>query len=142
MGVTKIKHPNKGHTPNKGQKPMYQGVRYSESPLYINHFKALLITFITFSAHVSTNMLPPTTPPPGNGTFDCNYEGQIIANFTQFRIGALSRYEGVFEVCIGSVLGSVCDIGWNETACPGCLPIGPILIKLIVVAASTAALAS
>ena len=34
-GVTKVKHPNKGHTPNKGQKPMYQGVRYSESPLYI-----------------------------------------------------------------------------------------------------------
>ena len=33
-GVTKVKHPNKGHTPNKGQKPMYQGVRYSESPLY------------------------------------------------------------------------------------------------------------
>ena len=27
-GVTKVKHPNiKGHTPNKGQKPMYQGVR-------------------------------------------------------------------------------------------------------------------
>ena len=33
-GVTKVKHPNKGHTLNKGQKPMYQGVRYSESPLY------------------------------------------------------------------------------------------------------------
>ena len=33
-GVTKVKHPNKGHTPNKGQKPMYQGVRYWESPLY------------------------------------------------------------------------------------------------------------
>ena len=34
-GVTKVKHPNKGHTLNKGQKPMYQGVRYSESPLYM-----------------------------------------------------------------------------------------------------------
>ena len=34
MGVTKVKHLNKGHTPNKGQKPMYQDVRYSESPLY------------------------------------------------------------------------------------------------------------
>ena len=32
--VTKVKHPNKGHTPNKGQRPMYQGVHYSESPLY------------------------------------------------------------------------------------------------------------
>ena len=35
-GVAKLKHPNKGHTPNKGQKPMYQGVRYSESPLYMH----------------------------------------------------------------------------------------------------------
>ena len=33
-GVTKVEHPNKGHTPNKGQKPVYQGVRCSESPLY------------------------------------------------------------------------------------------------------------
>ena len=32
--VTKTKHPNKGHTPNNGQRPMYQSVRYSESPLY------------------------------------------------------------------------------------------------------------
>ena len=37
MGVAKLKHPNKGHTPNKGQKPMYQGVRYSESPLYSDY---------------------------------------------------------------------------------------------------------
>ena len=36
-GVTKVKHPNKGHTPNKGQKPMYQCVRYSESPLYYSY---------------------------------------------------------------------------------------------------------
>ena len=36
LGVTKVKHPNKGHTPNRGQKPMYQGVRFLESPLYIN----------------------------------------------------------------------------------------------------------
>ena len=28
------KHPNKGHTLNKGQRPMYQSVCYSESPLY------------------------------------------------------------------------------------------------------------
>ena len=32
--VTKVKHPNKGHTLNNGQRPMYQGVRYLESPLY------------------------------------------------------------------------------------------------------------
>ena len=42
-GVTKVKHPNKGHTPNKGQKPMYQNVRYSESPLYF--------CFITLRLH-------------------------------------------------------------------------------------------
>ena len=33
VGVTKTKYPNKGRTPNKGQRPMYQSVRYSESPL-------------------------------------------------------------------------------------------------------------
>ena len=31
MGATKV---IKDITPNKGQKPMYQGIRYSESPLY------------------------------------------------------------------------------------------------------------
>ena len=36
VGVTKTKHPNKGHTLNKGQRPMYQSVCYSESPLYIH----------------------------------------------------------------------------------------------------------
>ena len=33
--MTKTKHPNKGHSPNNGQRPMYQSVRYSETPLYI-----------------------------------------------------------------------------------------------------------
>ena len=32
--MTKTKHPNKGHSPNNGQKSMYQSVRYSETPLY------------------------------------------------------------------------------------------------------------
>lgn len=54
-----------------------------------------------------------TISPPGN---ECSYEGQINANFTEIGNGILSRYEGVFEVCIGGVLGSVCDIGWNEAA--------------------------
>jgi hypothetical protein len=53
------------------------------------------------------------TPPPGNG---CSYEGQLSANFTQINNGALGRFEGVIEVCIGGVVGSVCDIGWNEAA--------------------------
>ena len=63
--------------------------------------------------NVNTTVVPPTTPPPGN---DCSYEGQISTNFTQISNGLFSRYEGVFEVCIGGVLGSVCDIGWNEAA--------------------------
>ena len=42
--VTKTKHPNKGHTPNKGQRPMYQSVRYSESPLYTT-YSALVVLF-------------------------------------------------------------------------------------------------
>ena len=33
--MTKTKHPNKGHSPNNGQRPMYQSVRYSETPLYL-----------------------------------------------------------------------------------------------------------
>ena len=33
MNFTKL--PNKGHSLNKGQKPVYQSVRYSESTLYI-----------------------------------------------------------------------------------------------------------
>ncbi len=56
------------------------------------------------------------TPPPGNGTYDCSYEGQLSSNFTQINNGTLGRFEGVIEVCIGGVLGSVCDIGWNEAA--------------------------
>ena len=35
--MTKTKHPNKGHSPNNGQRPMYQSVRYSETPLYMAH---------------------------------------------------------------------------------------------------------
>lgn len=56
------------------------------------------------------------TPPPGNGTFDCTYEGEIRTNFTQTSNGPLGRFEGVFEVCVGGDLGSVCDIRWDETA--------------------------
>ena len=33
--MTKAKHPNKGHSPNNGQRPMYQSVRYSETSLYL-----------------------------------------------------------------------------------------------------------
>ena len=33
--MTKTKHPNKGHSPSNGQRPMYQSVRYSETPLYL-----------------------------------------------------------------------------------------------------------
>ena len=50
-GVTKVKHPNKGHTPNKGQKPMYQGVRYSESPLYY-YVHAEFLEEIRYNVHV------------------------------------------------------------------------------------------
>ena len=45
--VTKVKHPNKGHTPNKGQKPMYQGVRYSESPLYVSLLLYIFTNILT-----------------------------------------------------------------------------------------------
>ena len=42
-GWSLTKHPNKGHIPNNGQRPMYQGVRYSESPLYTKTFDSLFM---------------------------------------------------------------------------------------------------
>ena len=66
--------------------------------------------------NASTTILPPTTSPPGNGTFQCTYEGDIINYFNQTSSGPLGQFEGVFEVCIGGSYGSVCDIGWDEGA--------------------------
>ena len=47
--MTKTKHPNKGHSPNNGQRPMYQSVRYSESPLYMNFIGAVWFTRLSLT---------------------------------------------------------------------------------------------
>ena len=57
-----------------------------------------------------------TPTPPGNGTFECTYEGDIISYFNSTPDGLTSQYEGEFEICIGGFYGSVCDIGWDEAA--------------------------
>ena len=59
---------------------------------------------------------PTTTTPPGNGSFECSYEGDILTYFNYTSDGVLSRNEGEFEICIGGRYGSVCDIGWDEAA--------------------------
>ena len=51
--MTKTKHPNKGHSPNNGQRPMYQSVRYSETPLYCLNFVVLrLCHHVDLHVHV------------------------------------------------------------------------------------------
>ena len=44
--MTKTIHPNEGHSPNNGQRSIYQSVRYSDSPLTL-----------LYSAKIKTNML-------------------------------------------------------------------------------------
>ena len=66
--------------------------------------------------NATTTVFPPVTMPPGNGTFECTYEGDVINYFNQTSSGPLGQYEGVFEICVGGFYGSVCDIGWDEAA--------------------------
>ena len=61
--------------------------------------------------------MPTTTVmPTGGGGSECFYEGSIMSYFNYTSRGLLSQYEGEFEVCIGGLYGSVCDIGWDQTA--------------------------
>ena len=53
-----------------------------------------------------------TTPPP----IECLVEGQVFPVFHDTSGGQLSRFEGTFDICIGGLIGSVCDIGWNQEA--------------------------
>ena len=47
---------------------------------------------------------------------ECFNEGEIISYLNYTFDGLFSRYEGDFEICIGGVYGSVCDIGWDDAA--------------------------
>ena len=47
---------------------------------------------------------------------ECFNEEQIISYLSFTSDGLLGRYEGDFEICIGGLYGSVCDIGWDDAA--------------------------
>ena len=90
-------------------------VQYERSIQAPKAFLNLRLLYSEGSA--TTTSIPfPTTSPPGNGTFQCTYEGDVINYFNQTSAGPLGRFEGVFEVCVGGFYGSVCDIGWDEAA--------------------------
>ena len=55
---------------------------------------------------------PPTTPPPT----ECFIEGEILPYLNETSYRGLRSFQGTFEVCIGRLYGSVCDIGWNQSA--------------------------
>ena len=64
-----------------------------------------------------TNVNYPSYHAVGNATIrECFSEGDIISNLTFTSNGLFSRYEGDFEICIGGLYGSVCDIGWDDAA--------------------------
>ena len=52
--------------------------------------------------------VPTTTMPP----FECLVDGDVITYFNR----SLRSFQGTFEICIRGFYGSVCDIGWNQTA--------------------------
>ena len=66
----------------------------------------------------SVGITVPTTTvmPTGGGGSECFYEGSIMSYFNYTFRGQLNQYEGEFEVCIGGLYGSVCDIGWDQAA--------------------------
>ena len=53
----------------------------------------------------------------GNATVtECFFDGEIITYLNSTFDGFFNQYTGDFEICIGGVYGSVCDIGWNDAA--------------------------
>lgn len=47
---------------------------------------------------------------------ECSVEGELLNYFNSSFVDYLRHYEGAFEICIGGLYGSVCDIGWNQAA--------------------------
>ena len=57
------------------------------------------------------------SPVAGNATArECFFEGDVIPYLNFTSDGIFSQYEGDFEICIGGLYGSVCDIGWDDNA--------------------------
>ena len=53
-----------------------------------------------------------TTPPPT----ECVIQGEILPYLNETSYRGLRSFQGTFEICTGSLYGSVCDIGWNQSA--------------------------
>ena len=53
-----------------------------------------------------------TTPPPT----ECFIQGEILPYLNETLYRGLRSFQGTFEICTGSLYGSVCDIGWNQSA--------------------------
>jgi hypothetical protein len=58
-------------------------------------------------------MLPTTTTPPPP---ECFIQGEILPYLNETSYRGLRSFQGTFEICIGDLYGSVCDIGWNQLA--------------------------
>ena len=58
-------------------------------------------------------MFPTTTTPPPP---ECSIQGEILPNLIETSHRGLRSFQGTFEICIGGLYGSVCDIGWNQSA--------------------------
>lgn len=56
--------------------------------------------------------VPTTTPPP----IECSIQGQTLSYFNETSYRGLRAFQGTLEICIGNLYGSVCDIGWNQSA--------------------------
>ena len=58
-------------------------------------------------------MFPTTTTPPPP---ECFIQGEILPYLNETSHRGLRSFQGTFEICIGGLYGSVCDIGWNQSA--------------------------
>ena len=61
-------------------------------------------------------MVPTTATPTTPSPTECFFEGEILPYLNETSYRGLRSFLGTFEVCVGRLYGSVCDIGWNQSA--------------------------
>ena len=97
-GVTKVKHPNKGHTPNKGQEPMYTCTKVSV--IRRVHCIPLLVSCV-FGASLVPRPFEEEEKGPGThctrmrevcGTFSSNNSPDIVATTRSDVYGQCTLY--------------------------------------------------
>lgn len=62
-----------------------------------------------------TSMLPITVPATTAPPIECSVEGEVLPYFSETSDGRVQVFQGTFEICIGGLYGSVCDITWNQS---------------------------